>query len=301
MNPDAASERAPLPRPLSRPARGKVLLLAPHADDDVLGAGGTCALHVEQGDPVRVMVVYDGLEGDPERRFGREELRERRRREARAGGAHLGLTDYEFLDYPEGHMPTPGELLEAGRRMAEILRRVGADTIYAPWVGEHHLDHHVLARVTRLGLAIAGFHGAAWGYEVWTPSCRRWSSTSRPFTRRRSRRCASMQSQLAYLDILHKGMALGAQRAVPDARGALRGGLRAPGRALGQRSRAPGAGRLRADRPPWGPDSGRSGSARFPGLDSRLVGVVTPRDPMTATAGSCAPSEPYRGCRVVTP
>src|SRR6185436_9862342 len=63
------SERAPLPRALLAPARGRVLLLAPHADDDVLGAGGTCALHVRQGDPLHVIVAYDGVEGDPERRF----------------------------------------------------------------------------------------------------------------------------------------------------------------------------------------------------------------------------------------
>ena len=214
MIPDATSERAPLPRALTRPARGRVLLLAPHADDDVLGAGGTCALHVEQGDPVHVMVVYDGLEGDPERRFEREELRERRRREARAGGAHLGLTDYEFLDYPEGHMPLSDELLEASHTMAGIVKKLGVDTIYAPWVGEHHLDHHVLARVTRMGLAIAGFRGAAWGYEVWTPLVPTVVVDVTPVHARKVAAVREHASQLSYLDILHKGMALGAQRAM---------------------------------------------------------------------------------------
>jgi LmbE family N-acetylglucosaminyl deacetylase len=214
MNPDPTSERAPLPRALVRPARGRVLLLAPHADDDVLGAGGTCALHVEQGDPVDVVVAYDGLEGDPERRFDRAELRERRQREARAGGAHLGLTRYEFLGYPEGHLPGPEELRAAARRLAQRVRELEVDTVYCPWVGEHHVDHHVLARAARIALALAGFRGVAWGFEVWTPLV---PTIVVDVTRVHERKLAAVRehaSQLAYLDIVHKGMALGAQRAM---------------------------------------------------------------------------------------
>ena len=58
--PGSVSGRAPTPETVQRPRRGRVLLLAPHPDDDILGAGGTCALHVEQGDPVHVLVAYSG-------------------------------------------------------------------------------------------------------------------------------------------------------------------------------------------------------------------------------------------------
>ncbi len=214
MNADPTSERAPLPRALARPARGRVLLLAPHADDDVLGAGGTCALHVAQGDPVHVLVAYDGLEGDPQQRFARAELCDLRRSEARAGGAHLGLEHYEFLAYPEGHLPPGPELLAGARRLAERVRALAVDTVYCPWVGEHHLDHHVLARATRLALALAGFQGTAWGYEVWTPLV---PTVVVDVTAVHARKVAALRehrSQLAYLDLLHKGLALGAQRAM---------------------------------------------------------------------------------------
>jgi LmbE family N-acetylglucosaminyl deacetylase len=214
VDPDPASERAPLPRALARPPRGRVLLLAPHADDDVLGAGGTCALHAEQGDPVHVIVAYDGLEGDPERRFERAELAARRQREARAGGAHLGLRDYEFLQYPEGHLPAPHQLLEAARGLAERVRALAPDTVYAPWAGEHHLDHHVLARAARLALALAGFRGAAWGYEVWTPLVPTVVVDVTPVHARKVAALKEHASQLAYLDLLHRALGLGAQRAM---------------------------------------------------------------------------------------
>jgi LmbE family N-acetylglucosaminyl deacetylase len=225
---DPTSERAPLPRALARPARGRVLLLAPHADDDVLGAGGTCALHTEQGDPVHVLVTYDGVEGDPERRFRRGELRDLRRREARAGGAHLGLTDYEFLEYPEGHLPSPAELLAASRWLANRVRELEVDTVYSPWVGDHHLDHHVLARTARLGLALAGFRGVAWGYEVWTPLIPTIVVDTTAVHARKVAAIAEHASQIAYHDIVHKGLALSAHRAMYLAPGARHGEAFAP-------------------------------------------------------------------------
>ena len=34
-----------------------VLVLAPHADDETLGAGGTIAKHVDEGDDVSVVIA----------------------------------------------------------------------------------------------------------------------------------------------------------------------------------------------------------------------------------------------------
>lgn len=214
MGPDPALERAPLPRTVTRPPPGRVLLLAPHADDDVLGAGGTCALHVAQGDPVHVIVAYDGAEGDPDRRVDPAELCALRQREARAGGAHLGLRDYEFLGYPEGHVPGPGELLAGARHLAERLRTLRIDTLYAPWIGEHHVDHHVLARAARMAVVLAGFRGAAWGFEVWTPLVPTLIVDVSSVHAKKVAALAEHRSQLAYHDLAAKGLALSAQRAM---------------------------------------------------------------------------------------
>lgn len=214
MGSDPGLERAPLPRTLTRPPPGRVLLLVPHADDDVLGAGGTCALHADQGDFVHVIVAYDGAEGDPDGHVDPAELRGLRQREARAGGAHLGLREYEFLGYPEGHVPGPGELLAGARYLAERLRDLRIDTLYAPWIGEHHVDHHVLARAARLAVALAGFRGAAWGFEVWSPLVPTLIVDVSSVHGRKVKALAEHRSQLAYHDLSVKGLAMSAQRAM---------------------------------------------------------------------------------------
>ncbi|WP_058369821.1 PIG-L deacetylase family protein [Psychrobacter sp. ENNN9_III] len=43
-----------------------VLVVAPHADDEVLGCGGTIAKHVRHGDNVYVAIMTNAAVGAPE-------------------------------------------------------------------------------------------------------------------------------------------------------------------------------------------------------------------------------------------
>jgi LmbE family N-acetylglucosaminyl deacetylase len=111
-------------------------------------------------------------------------------------------------------MPSGSELAAAARRISERIGELAPDVVYAPWVGEHHVDHHVLARATRLALELSRFRGEAWGYEVWTPLV---PTLIVDITRVHERKQAALlehTSQLDYRDLAHKGLALGAQRAM---------------------------------------------------------------------------------------
>jgi len=215
------SPRAPYPEALMQPHAGRVLAFVPHADDDVLGLGGTLCLHSEGGDPVKVVVLFDGVLGDPEHRYEPDELRGLRQEEARAGGKHLGLSDYEFWGYPEGHIPTPDEFEAAADRVAALLHSFAPDTVYAPHVGEFHLDHHIAARVVRAALERSNFTGRALGFEVWTPLV---AEEIVDISRVAERKLAALRehkTQLEYNDFIHKALGLGAQRSLylaPEAR-----------------------------------------------------------------------------------
>ena len=43
----------------------RMTVIAPHPDDEVIGAGGTLALHARQGDRVHVLVAFDGAAALP--------------------------------------------------------------------------------------------------------------------------------------------------------------------------------------------------------------------------------------------
>ena len=82
----------------------RVLVLAAHPDDEVLGMGGTIALHaVEHGDEVRIVCVTDGSSTQYP---GDAEIRARKEDEARAAAAELGVTDYVHLELPDMRLDT---------------------------------------------------------------------------------------------------------------------------------------------------------------------------------------------------
>ncbi len=157
--------------PSHAPPRGAVLAFAPHGDDELLGCGGALLMHLERGDAVHVVVVFDGALGH---RRGSDvgvdaALVALRRAETRAAGRCLGALTYEFLGLPEGHHPQRQVLARGSERLAERLRELDPITVYAPWRGDGHRDHRTTSRGVRLALEAVGFQGQAHGYEVWTP------------------------------------------------------------------------------------------------------------------------------------
>ena len=82
----------------------RILVIAAHPDDEVLGMGGTIAMHaVVRQDAVRIVCVTDGSStqypGDADKKAQKEE-------EARAAAAELGVTDYVHLELPDMRLDT---------------------------------------------------------------------------------------------------------------------------------------------------------------------------------------------------
>lgn len=123
----------------------RILVIAPHPDDEVLGCGGTIALCAERGADVHVLVVFNGAAGDPRGLFAESDYVGLRRTEARRGGRCLGVGTYHFWDLPEGHLASEQELEEGARRLAEFIAELGPQLVLAPWCGDDHVDHQTVA------------------------------------------------------------------------------------------------------------------------------------------------------------
>lgn len=112
----------------------RLLILAPHPDDEVIGCGGLLALHLRDGRPVHVVVATDGAQaGDGAQREA----------ESRAALATLGKVTIEFLRFPDRELANAREL---DLRLAAILREWKPDLIAVPSPLEIHPDHIALSR-----------------------------------------------------------------------------------------------------------------------------------------------------------
>ncbi len=110
----------------------RLLVLAPHPDDEVIGCGGLVAQHLRERRAVRIIVATDGAEA------GDAATREQ---ESRRGVAILGETDVQFLRFADRAL---GD--DAIPRIREQLLDFRPDLILVPSLSEIHPDHLALTR-----------------------------------------------------------------------------------------------------------------------------------------------------------
>ncbi|MHC4944097.1 MAG: PIG-L deacetylase family protein [Planctomycetota bacterium] len=159
-----------LPKILDEPpVRGKVLVLAPHADDETIGMGGTMAMHHELGDPVDVLFLTNGQTGNADGRYGHEEYIRLRQEESRAACKILGVRDLIFWEYPDNHQVTENDMSVLVPRLVEVLKQGDYDVVYTSHRGEMHTDHHVAAVTAVRAIKEWGKSVELVGYEIWGP------------------------------------------------------------------------------------------------------------------------------------
>jgi len=113
----------------------RVLVIAPHPDDEVLGVGGTIARHAAEGAEVTVLIATKGYPPAFD-----EDLVRRGRQEARCAHQLLGVHDTLFLDFPAAGLDSvPHSELNAG--IGGVMARVRPDLLYVPFNGDLHRDH----------------------------------------------------------------------------------------------------------------------------------------------------------------
>jgi N-acetylglucosamine malate deacetylase 1 len=120
----------------------RILVIAPHPDDEVLGCGGAIARHAAQGEDIQVLIMTRGAPDlyplDDEATV---------RQEAQNAHTILGVSKTHFLDFPAPKLDTiPGyQLADA---IATVVRHYQPHTIYLPHRGDIHLDHQKVYQAT---------------------------------------------------------------------------------------------------------------------------------------------------------
>lgn len=144
----------------------RVLVIAPHPDDESIGCGGTICVHSDRGDRVHTVFLSSGERGIPG--VAPEEAGRIREGEARAAAQVLRVSDVEFLRCPDGRVG--GHVVEAAAVLAPIVERVAPELIYLPHAGDAHPDHQAALPIVRMAVAACGAVGVTLlTYEIWTP------------------------------------------------------------------------------------------------------------------------------------
>lgn len=137
-------EAGAIPFEASRLTGERLLVLAPHPDDEVIGCGGLVALHARELRAVRVVVFTDGGEADASV-ADRASYGERREEESKRALASIGEIAADFLRLPDRRLDEHRDA--ASEHLARILREFKPDLIAVPSPVEIHPDHEAVARI----------------------------------------------------------------------------------------------------------------------------------------------------------
>ncbi len=115
--------------------KDRILVVAPHPDDEVLGCGGTIKKCSSRGDEVMVLIV---TRGKPE--MYSEERIINVRNEARMAHQILGVEETRFLDFPAPDLDVvPNSDISAS--IYKFIEEFKPKTIFLPHYGDIHHDH----------------------------------------------------------------------------------------------------------------------------------------------------------------
>lgn len=152
--------------PLRIGAPRLTLIVAPHPDDEAIGAFELIRRLRLRGRQVRIVVVTDGAASHPgSARWPRAKLIAARRRETQMAMRRLGVTarDISFLGLPDGKL-TPGDRRQAAAIVDFVRRCSQLDLLVGPASNDAHPDHRAVAAA----LAGARIYGARrLSYPVW--------------------------------------------------------------------------------------------------------------------------------------
>jgi LmbE family N-acetylglucosaminyl deacetylase len=153
----------------------RVLAVAAHPDDEVLGCGGTLARHAISGDTVAVAILGEGATSRAQRREDAEEADVQVLAEA-AGKAAETLSASLLLmgDLPDNRFDTV-PLLEVVKLVEGLVDDFGPDIVYTHHSGDLNVDHRVAhqAVVTATRPSGARLVGDVYAFEV--PSSTDWA------------------------------------------------------------------------------------------------------------------------------
>jgi len=162
----AIVEAAPRALEPERYAGARVLVLAPHPDDEVIGPGGTLLRLVRAGAKVTVLQATDGSASaslDDAPPGIRETIR---LEEAKAVADAAGFQPTIFWREDNRAFRMRDELVQ---RLRGTLRELKPALVFTPFLADIHPDHRTLNHILAASLdGSAGEETSVVGYEVWS-------------------------------------------------------------------------------------------------------------------------------------
>ena len=133
------------PELVPHPPGKRILAIAPHQDDDIVGAGGALLKAMAAGAEAGAVYITDG--GGSKSNKDRLEYQEKRRQEAAAVWERMGGASPRFLDLPGKEIPVN---TQSAKALADAVNAFSPDLLLVPSFWDQPKDHADTSRLLLL-------------------------------------------------------------------------------------------------------------------------------------------------------
>ena len=116
----------------------RVLIIAPHCDDEILGAGSTLARHIKEGDEVYSCIVTRAYTPD----WTEQQIISRESEIIEVGNI-LGIKEVFRLGLPTVKLDTIPQK-EINDMLSDVIQKVKPQVLYIPHKGDINKDHQIV-------------------------------------------------------------------------------------------------------------------------------------------------------------
>ena len=154
----------------------RILIVAAHPDDEILGCGGTALNHIAAGDEVYSLVLGEGITS----RYDKRELAPKADLEKLDGCytsvcKFMGFKKYWHLNFPDNRFDGM-DLLDVVKAVEKVIKEVRPDIIYTHFEADLNIDHRVTFQAVLTACRPVGDKGVKEIYAFETPSSTDWIS-----------------------------------------------------------------------------------------------------------------------------
>lgn len=120
----------------------RILVVAAHPDDEVLGAGGTIINHARNGDSIHIMIMAEGITSRGEKRDIEADHANLEALHARCNEAAklLGAEKLVMCKFPDNRMDS-ADLLDVVKKIEQEVDTFKPGIVYTHHAGDVNIDH----------------------------------------------------------------------------------------------------------------------------------------------------------------
>jgi LmbE family N-acetylglucosaminyl deacetylase len=153
----------------------KILVVAAHPDDEILGCGGTVTRLAREGHDVYIAILAEGMSSRYEHREDADPLQIKHLHgRAQQAADKVGAKELVLCKLPDNRLDTV-PLLDVVKIVEELVARFRPEVIYTHHPGDLNVDHGVVHRAVLTGTRPMAGHCVRDVYAFEVPSSTEWA------------------------------------------------------------------------------------------------------------------------------